>query len=371
MPFIQSLFCLQGADNRARFYSIILACSASFLLLNLLIENLFVSLLLLIITTIIGALTTQRRLKDAQLKKAWLFLSSGSYLLSGLIIIFVDNNYINWLILLPLLISALLLTYPSKKKQNYILGYTGPIDLSSYEKTNNINLQQRIEPTLLGGNNLAVETALSSHQNTLNHSTHQQENKTVAPNTTDDIGILLRKKLLQHSKIIAITLGLLFTVIILLAFIDTKENTAITTEAEQTKASSNLAQSMTQLERLFPLAMPDNFTLYLTQYNGVIIQWQATETTLKQLWSQTTAEGEDSCKTITFNNKEKYRTLEVIVEEQQNHYASFSPLDTANLLKAMALRGSFTLCGFKFSLKGSQAALGKQSHYADFIDYGN
>ncbi len=370
MPFIQSLFCLQGADNRARFYSIILVCSLSFLLLNLLIGNLFFSLFLLIITTVISTLSTQRRLKDAQLKKAWLILSSSSYFLSGLIIIFIDNNYINWLIVLPLFVSALLLTYPSQKKQNYILGYAGPIDLSSYEKANNINLQQRIEPTLLD-DNLAIDTELSQHQVTSNHFIKQQVNKEVTSDTSNDIGEFLRKKLLQHSKIITIAIGLLFTLIILLAFIDTKESTAVVTATEHAKNSNKVTKQITKLARLSPLEMPDNFTLYLSQYNGVILHWQATAAELNPLWSQTTAKGEESCKTITFNNKEKYRTLEVIVEDQQNHYASFSPLDTANLLKAMALRGSFTLCGFKFSLKGSQAILGKHSHYADFIDYGN
>ncbi len=371
MPFIQSLFCLQGADNRARFYSIILVNALTFLLLNLLVGSLFFSLVLLIITTVISALSTRRRLKDAQLKKAWLILSSGSYFFSGLFIVFVESNYSNWLILIPLFISALLLTYPSQKKLNYILGYAGPIDLSSYEKSNNSNLHQRIEPTLLGDNNLAIETELSQRKTTSSQIIKQPVTQQIISDTTNDIGELLRKKLLQHSKIITIAIGLLFTIIILLVFIDTKESTPIAIEAKQTKNSSNATKSTTKLARLSPLAMPDNFTLYLTQYNGVILHWQATENELKQLWSQATAKGEESCKTITFNNKEQYRTLEVIVEDQQNHFASFSPLDTANLLKAMALRGSFTLCGFKFSLKGSQAILGKHSHYADFIDYGN
>ena len=359
MPLIQSLFCLQGADNRSRFYSIILVCYLSFLLLNAVVNNSVFSLLILAITAAISTLTTIRRLKDAQLKKAWLILSSGAYVLTALLIIFIENSYINWLILLPLMISALLLTYPSKQQKSYILGYAGPVDLSVYRSETNV--RQRIEPTLLGHNEASVTIDTIEKQ--------QASTTTNQPQTSTerDLGEQLRTKLLQQSKAILIGLASIAFIITLLAVIDTQEE-ATATQVEAIEKKTNSASTLS-LERLSPLEMPDNFTLFLSQYDGVIVHWQATENQLQQLWSITSAQGDDSCKNITFNNNEQYRTLTVTVENNQDHYASFSPLDTKKLLKAMAFRGSFTICGFKFSLKGSQATLGKSNQYADFIDY--
>jgi hypothetical protein len=119
--------------------------------------------------------------------------------------------------------------------------------------------------------------------------------------------------------------------------------------------------------------MPDNYTLYLSEHQGITINWQADEVSNTLLWSQLTAQGDESCKQISFNKGEPIRTLTVQVENttgtNNDYFASFSPLDSKTLIQALAFRGNFTLCGYDFSLKGSQAALGKNELYAQWVDY--
>jgi hypothetical protein len=123
--------------------------------------------------------------------------------------------------------------------------------------------------------------------------------------------------------------------------------------------------------------MPDNYTLYLSEYRGISINWQADEVSNTVLWSQTTALGDDSCKVITFDNGETLRTLSVQIEstasdsakKQNSYFAYFSPLDSKALVQALAFRSNFTLCGYHFSLKGSQAALAGNEQYAQWVSY--
>ena len=115
------------------------------------------------------------------------------------------------------------------------------------------------------------------------------------------------------------------------------------------------------------VTLPDNFSVLATDYNGIVISWQAETSQAQKLWDIQTTEGDKSCQAITFNNGESYRSLNVLVENGQQYFANFSPLDNASIVKAIALRGSFNLCGYNFSLKGSQAVLGKHPFYSELL----
>ena len=78
--------------------------------------------------------------------------------------------------------------------------------------------------------------------------------------------------------------------------------------------------------------------------------------------------GDKSCQTISFNKGEAIRPIGVLVDNGSDYFASFSPLDSKELIQALAFRGNFSLCGYNFSLKGSQAVLGKNSQYAPFLE---
>ena len=133
--------------------------------------------------------------------------------------------------------------------------------------------------------------------------------------------------------------------------------------------NENSNNSATTLVREHQLVMPDNFTLFLSSHQGIIINWQADEINSTELWSQLTAQGDNSCREISFNKKSSFRTMMVHVENNTEYFASFSPLDSKALVQALAFKGGFSLCGYDFSLKGSQAALGKSKQYANWVEY--
>ncbi len=325
-------------------------------------------------------LTSLRRLHDAKLNKNWLFAPSLSFALVTLIIIFSEQHSSYYLLLIPALSSAVLLTYASKQQstgKKYILGYIGPVDMSEYQQSahQGKSAKFRIEPSIAGESVINIdaqpqETQQAHAAYTFNNS--QQTSQLDGEKT--DIGELIRLKLLSNKKaqlamlaMVLITLAAVLTSWLITFFTASNSN-----ELEQ-KSAPQILNTRADTVREQPLVMPDNFTLYLSQHQGVIINWQADEVSTPQLWSQFSAQGDNSCQQISFNKGKSLRTLAVDVESKNganiDYFASFSPLDSQAIIQALAFRGKFSLCGYDFSLKGSQAVLGKNKHYAHWIEY--
>jgi len=383
VQFLKSLFCLQGVDNRTRFFAI---CCAVYVIFIMIISaftgKAFISLAILALFTPILAFTSLRRLKDAKLNKKWLFVPTILFVLTSLIIIFSEKNNSYYLLLISALCLAVLLTYPSVRKKNllplnYILGYFGPVDMSEYQQVTHQGKQAkfRIEPTLVGNDSVNLN---SDEQAVL------QINETASPYSNGkkqiDLGEIIRLKLLSNRKaqlaiVIVLTIMLVSVCAsILTEYLSNDEEAQVQVRQETNNENINIQNT---LERKHLLAMPDNFLLFISQHQGIIINWQADEVSTPLLWSQTTAQGDDSCQQISFNKGNPIRTLMVQVENNttvtsgvyNNYFATFSPLDSKALIQALAFRGSFSLCGYDFSLKGSQAALGKNKQYADWVEY--
>jgi len=325
----------------------------------------FSFVLLLILTTIL-ALTTTRRLHDAKLSKNWLVAPSITFLIAGIVIILTGHSSSYWLLIIPTLCAGLLLTYPSKGKHHYILGYFGPIDLSEYQNqavNTHVN-RHRIEPKL-SIHHHTEQTAVSinnSHLTSTNINTSKEQQER---GKSFDIGELIRLKILDKKNArITVIAGIGTAIVAVLISLLNSAFTNDDVEHKLTEVKERKTPIRTNL-----LAMPDNFSLYSTQYKGVIIHWQADEVETNQLWSQLSATGDESCKAIQFNKGDDIRTLSVLVENGIDYYANFSPLDNSQLVQALAFRGKFTLCGYSFSLKGSQAALSKNGFYANFVKY--
>ncbi|MDX2368098.1 MAG: hypothetical protein QNK36_06790 [Colwellia sp.] len=383
MQFLKSLFCLHGVDNRTRFFAI---CGAAYVIFIMLISaftgKAFISLTILALFTSILAFTSLRRVKDAKLNKIWLFAPNILFVLTALVIIFSEKNSSYYLLIVPALCLAVLLTYPSVRNKNssplnYILGYYGPVDMSEYQQTTHQGKQAkfRIEPSLVGDNSVNINSkSLSSDEQAV-----WQNNETTSPYGQNDqkidLGEIIRLKLVNNKKVqLAIAIILTITLVSVCASWIMK-NLSNDEPSKTSQESAKLIENT--LERKHPLAMPDNFSLFLSQHQGIIINWQADEVSTPLLWSQSSAQGEKSCQQISFNKGNPIRTLMVKVENSttvasgiyNNYFASFSPLDSKALIQALAFRGSFSLCGFDFSLKGSQAALGKNKQYADWVEY--
>ena len=378
MQFLKSLFCLLGFDHRSRFFAI---CSATYVLFIMLTSAFsgafFISIVLLILLSSVLALACLRRLHDAKLNKNWLFAPSLTFALVALIIIFSEQHSSYYLLIIPALCSAVLLTYPSAIKRNFILGYDGPVDMKEYQMETHLGKEAkfRIEPTLVGDNTTNI-----NHDQSTVMQTHQAEGKTYTPELSSssdkqaDIGEMIRLKLLSNKKAQLVIAALIAATLVgvavswLVSYLNSSNTDAIEDSSEP-----QIAKIDSVLTREHPLTMPDNYTLYLSKHKGITINWQADEVTNTLLWSQLTAQGDESCKQVSFNKGEPIRTMSVQVEKyagiNTDYFASFSPLDSQTLIQALAFRGSFSLCGYNFSLKGSQAVLGKNEHYAHWVNY--
>lgn len=372
MFFLQSLFCWVGADNRYRF-SLIVAFNFLFFIVfsGIFHTSFFLSCFILIISTAALTCTIKRRLNDAKLTKNWLYTPSITFAMIGLVIISFNHQALYWLILLPAALSSILLTYPGRNNTQYNYGYIGPINLSSERSPT--NRSQRIEPTLTNQHHLQyTESANSfSYHNSQADQEPSYDEQATTKHSAQDIGELIREKLLnnQNSKyvilgLVAIILIAMITSFILSLTTSTKLSTSPSTQDKAIKTND------TQLivnERTNKITLPDDFSLMTTAFNGLIVYWQADSSNELQLWDITQATGDNSCRSITFNNNNSYRTTRVYVENTNEYIAEFSPLDTKEILKDIAIRSRFSLCGYSFSLKGSQATLGKNSFYAELI----
>jgi hypothetical protein len=368
---LQSLFCWVGADNRYRFSIIVALSHLFFIIFSAIFHTSFlINFIGLLLSTTLIIFTTKRRLSDGKLTKNWLYTPSVSFALVGLIIISFNHQALYWLTLIPAALTSILLTYPSKRKNtHYIHGYFGPINLAP-EKAAQYR-SQRIEPTLtkhrstmdLGNFDTQTESSIQNQEDMY------YRESTTDNNSTEDLGELIRSKLLnnQNSKytilgLLAIITVAMFTSIIL-SITDSNESSSPHPESivEISKEKHD------KMERKNKITLPDDFSLMTTPFKGLIVYWQADTNNEASLWDIRQTTGEKSCQLIQFNNNDSYRTTLVLVENNNEYVAEFSPLDTKSLLKNIAIRSGFTLCGYSFSLKGSQAALGKHNFYADIL----
>ena len=376
VQLLKSLLCLRGYDNRARFIIIIFSCLVSFVILNeVFLDMALAAVIGLLLCVSISFIATQRRLNDAQLHRNWILAPAGSFLISGLIITFIGHGSIYWLLLIPLLLSLLLQTYPSKRQRTFILGYCGPVDLSEYlTKSNNAaRSNQRIEPTMnkTQTNDTLVEAHVANsslHQSAATAVDFPSPTRTLTDEPVNDIGEFIRHALFSHknARITISVVSFLIILAIIISLIFSGEKT-VTDATPNTVKNVETESSSDQLQH--HITLPDKFSLMVTTYEGIVINWQADSTDNNEYWNIANAQGDKSCQSIEFNQAGKIRSIKVDVQNNDQYYAYFSPLDTKALVKNIAFKGSFSLCGYKFSLKGSQTALGKNEYYANLIEY--
>ncbi len=349
MPFLQSLFCWVGSDNRIRFSFIITVSHLFFIFFSVIFaSSTLISVIALLLASAVITCTTKRRLTDAKLTHQWLIAPIMAFIFTGLLIIMINGAAIYWLSLVSLAVASILLTYPSKNRLKYHYGYAGPIDLTA----NRTVRSDRIEPTLQASTaHLAIDT-------------RQHHYTTNAQNTTQlDIGEQIREKLLSNKNALTtviILVALVVSAMLFTTLLSTPNNTVESNNQPQKEAKPTLVREN-------ELLLPDDFTLFTSLYGGLIINWQADNTAKTTLWDIRQAKGDKSCRQIEFNNGESTRTTSVEVEHQENYFAQFSPLDTQILIKNIAAKNNFSLCGYTFSLKGSQAVLGKHPYYAEIL----
>jgi len=365
LPLLHSLITLQGYDNQLRYLLIQLSCYTVIISSISLFNNL---LLMYIITGIFIWFTFsaswRRRADNQQLKKHYAILPSVAILMISLLTLVVGNTLLLSLLIIPCFISWPLLISPASERRNYILGYAGGIDLSAYIEPQTSHTS-RVEPVISTNHDDSI-LSLSSYPSSAQSSTNYVEPQSPTAQPLTQLFNRLVNLFSRSTKFTIAKHALVFIIGCMLTTIFFVSTTQLTNT--ESKPVENSASTITTRN---PLVMPSGFTLLMTTHNGLVLKWPSKQTTAKagQLWSQKNAEGQKNCQLIEFNGHQSIRTLSVSLDSNQYYNAIFSPLDTSALLQSIAFKRSFTLCGYTFSLTGSQAALGKNQHYAGYIRY--
>ncbi|TRX57470.1 hypothetical protein [Thalassomonas sp. M1454] len=318
-----------------------------------------------------------RRCRDANhaSKAAW--LTTSLYAIALLVIIALPFATSYGALILPLAATFYLFAQPAKHKLSYIFGYNGPVDLNELiaPAVKQQTKAERIEPSLFGAavENQADDYQFSSEQyspeqapSNLDSSAQYIEPSSTQTKSPNQIASLFFYWFSQKQKLILAITGALFVIASLLIALPLLTSDDLEADNGTDVLQETVVEHVSTRTDL--LEMPDNFYLLLDENDGLIIHWQSDSSATGEVWSLKSANGDLSCSDIEFNNGDKIRTVNVVVEGLGDFYANFSPLDTEEIVKSLAKRGNFSLCDYNFSLKGSQRALNSNPAY---IDYAN
>ncbi|TQV73944.1 hypothetical protein FLL45_13860 [Aliikangiella marina] len=378
MLLIKSLLCLRGFDNGRRFLAVSLGCYGLFILLSpvLLKAPVLLVLLLLCVTPILTA-SSMRRIHDAGFATPYAVIPTLVYWLSVLGITFIEHGAAYALLILSILVTLAMTTISNarvRRDRQYYLGYHGPVfDEESREKAAERRFYDRIEPTLAAGHASAEESVNSANNNIEGRqsppsqsiepdlaATNRFHSAHYAPTNQSSFEQKLGDWFLANKMLsIGSALAVMTILVVFLAWPEEP--------SDERQTEESVVQTQSVRERLHKIKMPDNFWIMLDQNESLTVAWQGDIMKDGELWSAVTGKGDRSCFELRFNGGDSYRTMQVEVKNQGDYYADFSPVDTRVMLEGIAKKSRFTLCGFEFSLKGTQAIMMSNKAYFDIL----
>lgn len=376
MQWLKSLFCFKGADNNERFIIICGFCVSLVLLLQIIAPSaaIFNGIIALCLTVAFIA-TSIRRTLDVGGDKRYSIFASISFILFvlGMLCFTTGGRFIAFV--LPVLPVLFLFSLPSKQRLEYVSGYNGPINLAvkpALQPQADKNRSNRIEPSLFGEANYDSVDEFAVYSESSQGSTHTAsatDSVTVQPSWLNNQAEVLYSIFVKKQRVVIVVNALVHLIVIISFFFSIEIPNQDLQEPPADKVENSIAHSATNpVIREHRLEMPDDFYLYLDNYHGLIIHWKADMAENGVIWSLASATGDDTCTIIEFNRGDSIRTVNVVIENNGDYYANFSPLDSEKIVKLLAKRGSFSLCGYTFSLKGSQKALNSNPAYIDMAN---
>lgn len=372
-----TFFCRQGVDSSVRFALINLAALFAILIFYVLLNG-HVSLLLVgLAAALFSSLSAKRRLQGRPI--IWAFLPvPGLILLSVGLINEANTIVIGCGVLLGLAACVLVMLQAPAKSQftASCYGYKGPLSPANRRV-------RRVEPVIAGDARDAVmfhelndapcreqERQANGAQSyepahgssTHSASTHNSEAvasiiKVIGQGALRAIEVV---KVRPRASLLGAGSLMLVSALMLMWLGESSSTESV--QQSSAEISGNSSQAASYQEAI----MPDGFSILLDD-DVLMISWLGERGELGLLWSLATGKGDSSCQQLTFNNDAQYRPMEVILLPDSSTLARFSPLDTRAILNDVAMRGSLTLCGYQFSLKGSQAALAKQAAFRPYL----
>ena len=324
--------------------------------------------LIFIVTTPIMAASSMRRIHDAGFATPIAALPLLIYLITLFGITYI-NHPSKWaLVLLALFSSVIAGTISNarmRRNKNYHLGYSGPVDMTNKDTV--VPHTQRIEPTI-AGQKLSENTTndLFSSQAEKANESYNETNSLPShdlQNWEQTIGLWL-----SENKKLAAIIGIAITLLtILLLSLDENKPEAIIKPVEQ-ETKPTLVK-----ERLNKLEMPDQFWVMHDENDSITIAWEGDIKAKSQLgengsyWSAATGKGDKDCVDLYFVLGERIRTLSVTVKNDGDYYADFSPVDSQTIIRSIADKDRFKLCGYEFKLNGTGSLLRKNTYYYQYL----
>mgnify|MGYP005813614195 CR=1 FL=1 len=365
MPLLKSLICFKGFDNGRRFLVISFICYLFFFILSsVLIKAPILLVLLLITATPVLLASSIRRIRDAGFNIILAALAPVVFWLCVFGITYI-NHGASWFLLLFALIVTLAMTTISNARvrhsHQYFMGYSGPVDIkASTEKMPSHHFHhQRIEPTIASGQTKQSDQTSQTNDSKPHDESVRVNRASAQTGWEQQLGAWFSNNK-QLSLFATVTIFVAVIISIVWGVFDQPQQTA--EQVTEQKVVSPTKQRLNKIE------MPDNFWLMLDEFDALTIGWQGDLTKDGQAWSALTAEGDNDCFEINFSIRDEYRTMLVTVKNQGDYYADFSPIDTKKIIHSIAQRDKFSLCGYDFSLKGTQAKLMNNQKYSSYFD---
>ncbi len=431
MYLIKTLICMRGYDNGRRFLAINISCYLLFLLLSPVLAKagILMVLMLLVCTPLLLA-AGLRRIHDAGFERPLLarllaLLPAAVFWLSAFVVTY-SHHWASYLLLVVALLVTLAMATISyagishagaghastshlRSKRNpqlYVMGYSGPVEETTKSQTVSEGHQQysRVEPTIASAEQKATAgIAVESHSTGLSSADSssadleltQQKNEELPDEDSQivDSNLVARresstenrephrvnqprhagtltgqrweKQLIdwvnRYRQQVLMGVGLLIAVLMLSIGL-------LLSNTEEEKGEIVSKPPVATKQRLNKLEMSDNYWLMFDQHQGLTIAWPGDFRDNGEIWSAITGQGDKDCFEIVFDNNNKLRTMKVSIVNDGDYYADFSPIDTRQLIKAIALKSRFDLCGYNFSLKGTQAKLHQNQHYEKYLE---
>ena len=383
VPLLKSLLCLKGNDNGRRFLVISLACYFSLILLSsALSQAAILMILLFVVTTPVLAASSFRRIHDAGFATPLAAIPVVIYWVNLFGIAYIQHGSRWGLLVLATLATLAMATVSNarvRRNHHYQMGYYGPINLNVSKEA--VVQPNRIEPTIAGRNpdqNAAQKTidaaaAISTDSTASEYSpiddimpsTDANERNPVDPGWEQQLVIWFN----QNRQLSIMVATILSVAILTLIALSASEDQTI----PEVNDNSQQAIQPKQKVRLNKIEMPDQFWIMLDENDSLTIGWEGDIQTKSDLgennsyWSAYTGKGDKTCVDLHFSLGADIKTLLVTVKNGGDYYADFSPTDTQTIVKSIADKDRFKLCGYEFVLKGTRNLLRKNKKYKQYL----
>jgi hypothetical protein len=232
--------------------------------------------------------------------------------------------------------------------------------------------KDRIEPTIAGSsaqqNETAINSATAHEQNDIyaeQRQKHTSLNSILHANGWEyKLGVWFQEN--KNLSLIGLSLITLYIIAELIFAIWSGD------DVEKTDVP-DIASVEEVKQRLNKIEMPDQFWIMQDQFDSVTIAWEGDFKSESDLikkniyWSTTTAQGDKDCTNLHFSLGADIRVLQVTVKNGGDYYADFSPVDSELIIKSIADKDRFKLCGYEFVLKGTRSLLRDNKKYRDYL----